>query len=685
VVSALLLVASLPQTVTFSHPGAHSSVVLAAFGKAVGETIRPTGSVLRDYFLVRFDEMPVADAKAAIAKALNATWTVSGGVTYLTRTKQQENAEEQELDEAFRKSLEKAILEERKNDAERKPYDAKAMAELLRQMKPDEYPEFDVPEDPTDRLYSRLVASLDVKDLLASPNGRVVYSTKPEGDEKPLPKAWREAYATFLAESASWREIIGSVFDEEDERRMWFYDYGGRLDEVASFDLEIKQREVSLGISFEWEDGGSSMGRGAISYFEEPGSGMEELTKGVQTKARTDEETRHAWSEPDYSFAFDHWEESSREKVDPKSIALPLKRCINDLENNEPLETLVSWPFLQLAEAKGTNMVVLMPDSLAGWPFATKLTGETTLEELFESWWSPLCAKLDANLGCWYLYPFDRPDAREHRTDRAAFGRLLRAVTKRGWRGVAETASFLSTTDATEISSGLVNLLSLAACEKPQAYSSSQTFGQAERMFAALPSSMWRSAFGTGFDLPVEQWPARLREVVATHDFGDEAFSPNFDPETDIDPETYEAAYKNAPKVSDAVRRGFPRGTTLHVEIESAPTLWIQRGDYKQEANVESVGWYVVNGERETEGDYRVRGFAPGWRETLTVEIRIPRVGAYATAAGFAYTPFTEEYKALDKLDPELRKAIEEAVKKTREGDGGPLLHYGGGVRLRLR
>lgn len=685
-VSALLLVASLPQTVTFSHPGAHSSVVLAAFGKAIGETVRPTGSVLRDYFLVRFDEMPVADAKAAIAKALNATWTVSGGVTYLTRTKAQENEEERQLDEAFREALEAAILEERKDDAERKPYDARAIIDLLRQVKPDEYPEFDMPEDPSERLYSRLVASMELKDLLASPNGTVRYSSRPGRGDKPLPAAWRAAYEKFIEESAAWRDMLGSVFDEEDERRSWFSDYGGRLDEVATFELEIKARDVSLSVGFEWEDGGLSTSRGNIAYAYETNSGLEDLIKGVHAMAKTDAETRSAWQEPDYGdgLSFQYWD--SRVKVDPASIAAPLKRCISDLEGNEPLRTLVSWPFVQLAEAKGSNMVVLMPDSLVDWVFGSSLTEKTTLQELFQNWWLPLSASHDANVDCWYLYPSDRPGTRAQRTDRAAFGRMLRAVSRRGWRGIAETADFLSATGAKEVAAGFSNLLSLAECEQPEAFYSAETFGLAVQLYAALPAAVWRSTWGDGIELPVEQWPARLREVLLGHDFSDEQLSPDIDPEGNLDPEEFEAAYRNLPKVADVLRRGLPRGTTMHVSAGSEETLWIERGEYKQQTELESIGWYILSGERDTEGDSRVKALAPGQSETVKFQIRIPGVGTYDVADRFTYVPFASEYKPLDKLDPELRKTIEQSVKRAREGDGMLFFRPGrGGSRLRLR
>ena len=71
---AALVLAQQPKTVTFSHPCASSAVVLEALGKEVGVRIRPTGSVMRDYLLLRFDQVPVEGALNKLAEAANATW-----------------------------------------------------------------------------------------------------------------------------------------------------------------------------------------------------------------------------------------------------------------------------------------------------------------------------------------------------------------------------------------------------------------------------------------------------------------------------------------------------------------------------------------------------------------------------------------------------------------------------------
>ncbi len=673
-IAALLLLVATPQaaTVTMTHPGAHSSVVLEAFGRQIGETIKPTGSVLRDYFLVRFDKMPVADAKAAIAKGLNATWLESGGVLYLTRTKAQELAEEQELYAAFKKSIEDSIKEEKDKEGKRKPYDLRVLIERLKLMPKEEYWDFDFPEPPSDRLHSRLIASLDPKELFQMPDGTVSYSTRPTSDERPLPKAWRDAYAKFVSDSAIWRDVIDAVFDEEDERRNWFFEYGGRLDETATFNVQKGGRDITIDMNFEWEDGGSSMGMGGIGYSEESGTGFEEMLKGVDAKVRADEETLSIWKQPEEPSIFmDRGWGYSAEKLDPEKVPGLLERIVRDLEHNEPLSVLVSWPFIQLAEAKGENFVVLMPDSLAGWPFSTTITRETSLLEMFESWWIPLNAKHDSVLKCWYLVPGDRPAVRKSRVDRVAFGRLLRAVVARGWMGLNEIADFASVTGATEIGAGFSEFLSLAESEVAPGYYDSEPIDISTRIYAAIPASQRRAVWGGGVEIPVEQWPSKLRQVLLDNDWGESILEPEYETQ-----EQFEAAYENAPTMTQLIKRGLPRGTTIHIVAKSEPTAWIQQGESQYESGMDDVGWHVISFEQDLQNNTRIDAFAPSQREEVTVELRVPGVGKHAMSDSFAYTPFKHEYKPLDKLDPSFREAIKEAVRKAREG---------GGLRLRLR
>jgi hypothetical protein len=117
ITSLLLLAASQPQTVTFTHGVNSAERVLAAFGEQIGEEIKPAGSVEKDYFLVRFVDVPVDEAKAKIAEVLNATWTRKGDTVYLDRTEKQEQQDKSGDKKALSDSL-KVWAESRPTDGD---------------------------------------------------------------------------------------------------------------------------------------------------------------------------------------------------------------------------------------------------------------------------------------------------------------------------------------------------------------------------------------------------------------------------------------------------------------------------------------------------------------------------------------------------------------------------------------
>ncbi|MCH7944926.1 MAG: hypothetical protein IIC73_02770, partial [Armatimonadetes bacterium] len=73
----------LPATITFTHPCDRAEVVLEALGEELNLTLKPSGSVNKDYFLVSFKDVPVKEAFEKIAETLNATWTRKDDVYYL--------------------------------------------------------------------------------------------------------------------------------------------------------------------------------------------------------------------------------------------------------------------------------------------------------------------------------------------------------------------------------------------------------------------------------------------------------------------------------------------------------------------------------------------------------------------------------------------------------------------------
>ena len=107
-ISALALAcitAAQPQTLTFTHACDQSSVVLEALGEELGMTLKPSGSVNKDYFFVGFKDVSAQVIFDKIAETLNAKWVRKGNVTYLTRSSDMDKAEVQAGKDLMREAL----------------------------------------------------------------------------------------------------------------------------------------------------------------------------------------------------------------------------------------------------------------------------------------------------------------------------------------------------------------------------------------------------------------------------------------------------------------------------------------------------------------------------------------------------------------------------------------------------
>ena len=101
----LLSVISQNNAIDFVHPVASSKVVLEALGERIGMDLRPSGTVQKDYFLVRSISDSPETIMERIATTLNASWTERNGVRYLGRS----IAEDREILGYAKKDLEVAI------------------------------------------------------------------------------------------------------------------------------------------------------------------------------------------------------------------------------------------------------------------------------------------------------------------------------------------------------------------------------------------------------------------------------------------------------------------------------------------------------------------------------------------------------------------------------------------------
>ncbi|MCH7905018.1 MAG: hypothetical protein IH944_10700 [Armatimonadetes bacterium] len=353
---ALFALAQL-QTVTFTHPAAHSSVVLAALGEELGMTIKPSGSVNKDYFLVRFDDVPVNDALDKIAETLNATWSEKSGVRYLGRTHAQELEDERRDAEPFLrehgKYFKSAIVPpDFTIDLARAMLPAPGRQTVERGVTVIEQPK-NVPLLPGKRALDKLVRSLQKGTLLSIKDQRrhVLRS-------REVP-AWRDAFRGLTLECNTLASLAKATYDQAGQTTGAVNAWSKRTSPVTAMELQVSRQGPGASYS--------------LIYGGEGWSTTDTLRIPNNRYSRMHEEP--VWGDMADPFEFGEdgkmildyliakRESEGKEPLHPPA---PLVEYMLDLESNGLLGPLIGDAWLELLRTKGMNGVVVLPDSALG-------------------------------------------------------------------------------------------------------------------------------------------------------------------------------------------------------------------------------------------------------------------------------------------------------------------------------
>ncbi|MCH7905464.1 MAG: hypothetical protein IH944_12990 [Armatimonadetes bacterium] len=659
---ALVAAATQWQTVTFTHPCAHSSIVLEAFGKQIGETIKPSGGVNKDYFLVRFDEMPIEDAKAAIAKTLNATWSRKGDVLYLTRTRAQELAEENAINEELKRSLQLRIDGAIKRNRDRKPLVlVEVIEEMRNQTSPKPFGGYTYNESPLRRFEDRVEATLTVDDLMSLPLGSTIYSDDPRLEERPFPPAWMDAAKAFRQDREVWyrAQQVSGLTDENS----FGLNYPGSL--VHKIELEFNRKPDSLGISISFRAGIRSLssdfsgGSGIVSSENE----WPDFYRGLDEPLEIGKDMKEAWN----YFVPRGWVFAGRRNprvMTRKELPRLLAQVIDDLPNNEPLTSLVSWPILQAAERKKTNIVALFADGVLHWPFRQSVEDGMTLSSVFGFGWNIFMATFDTELSCWIARPFDPAGARKNRMDRPAFATLLKRARADGWIRLNNMAGFIRRTEIETLEPSWQTWLGIAEFLGEDDWSWPGVFsrgGNGTAVYARLSTSQQRAAWSGGIEIPLSLWPSGVWEVLATSDWGRARMIP-----AGLDMSSLEA--QQGRRVSSLFGERLPAGTTLRVQVVEGTELWVGYEKTGFQMDLERYANISVNPDYDGLSDQKVDRVAVGPTETLTVELVVPNVGSVVMTARYGRVPFFDELGPVEQLPASAQAAIAAAIQKARGG-----------------
>lgn len=662
--AAIILSAALVQerTVTFTHPCAHSSVVLEAFGQEIGETIKPGGSVNKDYFLVRFDDMPVANAKAVIAKTLNATWTKKGGVLYLTRTGTQERAEENLVKKQFQESLRRRIAAAQKKVREQKPF---SLGYLVESMQSDTernfVRRFTFNESPLARFNARIMASLDVDHLIGLPHGKIFFASEAKVDELPFPKNWMDALQLYRDETELWSQAMDRLFDEDDNRRMWSF---GSEEIVTWAAIEIERRRLRVSLSLKMRTGNSGLSAGIGNNSGRYGRRSEwgRFTSDLNEPVEVPKELQGVWQERERGYGFmGNWRPRARIRGEVPDV---IKRIVADPGRNEPLTTLVSWPILEAAEQKKTNIVALLDDDALAWPFQTNFAEGQTLSRLFSYYGPRLSAEYDKELSCWLAHPYDPALVRKERMDRGAFGDLIKKADAQKWIRLDDMAKFIQGTNRSHIDRGwqyLIDETQFIDGRTFMYYPGDQSMIATE-IYARLPIVQQRAAWSGGVEIPVTGWTRALRQLLSEADWDEVRFlPPGAKPQTDGSREG---------RMAGAVfRERLPAQTVLRVEVVAETKFWVSKdGKTGFQSELDFYARSAMPEESRYRSNPETDKFATGLSETLKVQLFVPGVGTLDLTSQFGRTPFMDEFVTMQKLPLEFQRSIKNALATARGG-----------------
>ncbi len=507
---ALLLVAQQPRTVTFVHPCAHSSVVLEALGKEIGVPMKPTGSVMRDYVLLRFDKVPVDEALRKMAEVFNATWTESNGVRYLGRTKQQEDAGPLKL----QAELEKSVAEYIAKDALKVTSWSSARAmDLMRDtigadgtMNRQKGTETANKTGPCRELLDEFLRTVGAKKLVAIPEGKdTVFRWAPGKGEEKISPTLRPKAELFVKNIVAFGAAMTSAgvplygdFDLPGEVRL-----AGSKDLTAdSICFRVRRHSGSLsalvspnGQNPSWfAQANMQVGRVSLSSL----SGREIEGDYVPSEvARTVSERAHS-----------SWNGKGTRLDDTTEVGKGVVKWFEDGLSPEPIQVFFGEVATEIAERGGLNIVACFPDYHSYGSTYTR-SPSTPYSKVLAEMEQYFGVKVEGN---WVVRPSPtiRPDYRPVGT--LAISRFSLSVFRKGWAtidAIAELASSCESAMSFHSGRQFANVL------QPTPYGFNWNLYEGDRLaldlYHSLPSAAKRQAREDWVNYPFEDLPSELK------------------------------------------------------------------------------------------------------------------------------------------------------------------------------
>ncbi len=680
---ALFIVTLLtPQTVTFTHPCAHSSVVLDALGKQIGKTIKPSGSVTKDFFLVSFTDVPTQEALDKIAQTLNATWEEKDGTTWLTRTRAQEVAEEKEAREADAKLIADWLAKRDVSQPYTEEHAKKLIEAVIPLMQTDDggqrYEEFQSVNQgsPLHRLMTRLLREIGPAALAdVGDTGEAHYVLDPSPGLRRLPNG--QAFRVFEQENAVHKKAFAAVSFERDPSRGMFYSslvspYAQNFWSTRETRLTVSKGDGYISIQLSVKDLGQESA--TITSGPRDGSSLpKELTSQPGEYVATPMEKSIA-----NSVMVVFGGEGARTTI-PEDVA----RVFLDPVENEPLTVYGSRWMLESAKGLGKNIVALLSDECSWMAIASIAQGRSTYSQM----WTIL-PQLDLGFTAtvdekWVtLRPTDAGSVRNDRVDREKWRAIIRSGFGKTEATLEQYAAYAALTNRDILV--MLSMVPAAITGQPINPDSAMRMEQMDvyRLYGRITPAQQALARQGGVELmlsgltPGQAYPARKIVFGRYASVAQSAGSRGWD---------MADAYGERTEATDPNRLlggGAPNGSKVRIYVLENDLYYARpQGQYRS-YNGMTLEQYANNKARfdtrpqEYDPDY---GFiATGKAEQIVVEFEFPGIGYVTKRVQLDRVNRDTIFKRISELPEDVQKEFDALYKKALErykGIGGEPNH----------
>ncbi|MCH8978932.1 MAG: hypothetical protein IH945_06780 [Armatimonadetes bacterium] len=430
---AAAIILSQPQTITFTHPCANSAVVLDALGEQLNLTLKPSGSVNKDYFLVSFNEVPVQEAFDKIAETLNATWTRKGDVTYLGRSRAQEITDFETEYDAKKAAITRAIA--RLDVGDLTPENARSLAIQSRDFggtsNNDDWERYQpiARQLPGNRAMFRLIKLLDLDTVVKALGSSIKLSKMSDG--APLPNGADAVLRQMRQEWAVIAQEAGIVGIAPDDSSIGVYLRFASTSPVLTDRLQLSVHpsdgRVLFMLSFLSDRKWENIGYYTMSYAEETAipKWLSQLTEPAKM------------------------EDSAFESLAPSTLGQESPVLQKALLSSESADVALSAPgavLLQAAEQMDVSLVAQLPDSAYLALAKAKVAKNSSVAQMLTLLLTERALAVEKHDGWLTVKPLNPYTARRRRMDRRAFTAMFGHAVQHGSIPLDVFATFAATT-----------------------------------------------------------------------------------------------------------------------------------------------------------------------------------------------------------------------------------------------